>query len=142
MGTLLGDARKVAQAAASLWFTGAPGVACIFSSIVVCARNPGENGSHGPQLQMEHVWLSNTARSCFGEHWAVGNIIKLNKLGISPAAKTGQERAMSWPEIIQDVTVSASRPLGMPVAILMMRIHIPATLMSALLQHLKMPFSC
>ena len=80
-------------------------------SVAVYARKHGENGSYGTQPQLENIWLSNTARSCFGENWAVGDIIKLNKLGMSPAAKTGQDRAMNWPEMIQDVTVSACSPL-------------------------------
>lgn len=81
---------------------------------VTYARSSEENGNSGNQQQFNNIWLSNTARSSFGEKWAVGDVIKLNKLGMSPAARSEQETAMSWQELIKDVTVSTCRPLGMP----------------------------
>ncbi|KAK9817422.1 hypothetical protein WJX74_010557 [Apatococcus lobatus] len=74
---------------------------------VMRARPLKDNGHHGISQQLENIWLSNIARSWFGDEWSANDLFKLNKLGMSSAVKSGHANAMSWQEIIQDVTMAS-----------------------------------
>ena len=75
------------------------------NNVLIFTRPSKDDGQHGSQQQLDNIWLSNTARSRFGDNWSVQDLFRLNKLGLSSAAKSGQVNAIGWQEIIQDVRV-------------------------------------